>query len=95
MNQNRKDFSAVSLGFNFISICTANTDCRQDFSWPGWADLVDSVSHLALPISSSLSFYIYIALYGAKHKVVIHLYTSVKKNWSSYCPSIRNNIENH
>ena len=30
-----------------------------------------SVSHLALTVSSSLSFYIYFALYGAKHKVVV------------------------
>ena len=37
--------------------------------WQGWVDLVASVSHLALTISSSLSFYFYIALYGAKHKV--------------------------
>ena len=39
--------------------------------WPGWVDLVASVSHLALTVSSSLSFYIYFALYGAKHKVVV------------------------
>ena len=34
-----------------------------------WVDLVAVASHLTLTIASSLSFYIYFALYGAKHKV--------------------------
>ena len=45
----------------------------QNFTWPRWMDTVAVVSHLALTISSSLSFYIYFVLYGAKHKVTIVL----------------------
>ena len=41
----------------------------QNFFWPRWVDVVVVVSHLALTVSSSLSFYIYFVLYGAKHKV--------------------------
>ena len=41
----------------------------EEFSWPAWVDIVTVVSHLTLTISSSLSFYIYFLLYGAKHKV--------------------------
>ena len=41
----------------------------EEFSWPAWVDMVTVVSHLTLTISSSLSFYIYFLLYGAKHKV--------------------------
>ena len=41
----------------------------EEFSWPPWVDMVTVVSHLTLTISSSLSFYIYFLLYGAKHKV--------------------------
>ena len=73
--------SSVQLSIFFISSTTlhglslksSSTTAwlSQDFSWPGWVDLVASVSHLALTVSSSLSFYIYFALYGAKHKVVV------------------------
>ena len=41
----------------------------EEFSWPPWVDMVTVASHLTLTISSSLSFYIYFLLYGAKHKV--------------------------
>ena len=41
----------------------------EERSWPAWVDMVTGVSHLTLTISSSLSFYIYFILYGAKHKV--------------------------
>ena len=47
--------------------------------WPGWVDLVASVSHLALTVSSSLSFYIYFALYGAKHEVGV--VQTIKCKW--------------
>ena len=40
----------------------------EERSWPAWVDMVTGVSHLTLTISSSLSFYIYFILYGAKHK---------------------------
>ena len=40
----------------------------EERSWPAWVDMVTVVSHLTLTISSSLSFYIYFILYGAKHK---------------------------
>ena len=39
------------------------------FYWPPWVDLVTVISHLALTISCSLSFYIYYAQYGATKTV--------------------------
>ena len=40
----------------------------QHFVWPLWIDTVAVVSHLALAVSCSLSFYIYCALYRARRK---------------------------
>ena len=40
-----------------------------------------SVSHLALTVSSSLSFYIYFALYGAKHEVGV--VQTIKCKWQN------------
>ena len=42
----------------------------QQFPWPLWVDTVAVVSHLALALSCSLSFYIYCALYWTKQSSV-------------------------
>ena len=36
----------------------------KDIPWPPWVDMVTIISHLALTISCSLSFYIYYGKYG-------------------------------
>ena len=46
-------------------------------------DTVVVISHFALTISSSLSFYIYFVLYGAKHKVIVIVIVIVKSNSNS------------
>ena len=37
--------------------------------WPPWLDMISVISHLALTISCSLSFYIYYGKYGLRRKL--------------------------
>ena len=48
-----------------ISLCLP-----QDIPWPPWVDMFTIISHLALTISCSISFYIYYGKYGAPKQVM-------------------------
>ena len=62
----------------------------QDFEWPSWVDVFTIISHLALTISSSLSFYIYYGKYG-KPNQFIHHYARKLRNFFK-TPIRRNNF---
>ena len=51
----------------------------QVIPWPAWVDTVTIISHLALTISCSLSFYIYYGKYGAPKQVLNRKMTKMKK----------------
>ena len=42
----------------------------QDIPWPPWVDMFTIISHLALTLSCSISFYIYYGKYGAPKQVM-------------------------
>ena len=41
----------------------------EEQPWPLWLDMISIISHLALTISCSLSFYIYFGNYGLKRRL--------------------------
>ena len=68
-----QNWSSEGINRKIWFICFNNLDSQtsllKTFYWPPWVDLVTVISHLALTISCSLSFYIYYGQYRADKTV--------------------------
>jgi len=59
-------------------IQTFNAENPQNIPWPPWVRMVTMISHLALTLSCSLSFYIYYAKYGTGRKGLRRRLTGIR-----------------
>lgn len=66
-------------------------DNNEDHTWPLWIDVICMLSNLALTCSSSITFYIYYAMYASKKRKFLRRFGESRRSSRRFASRITTN----